>query len=89
MRTKIEGSYIVAFDGNEHRMLQDGVLVYEDDKIIHVGKSFKGEVDKTIDAKGKLVCPGFINIHALTNICITHFNIDGSGRRRRGGRSKE
>ena len=79
MRTMIKGSHIVAFDGNEHRMLQDGVLVYEDDKIIHVGKSFKGKVDQTIDAKGKLVCPGFINIHALTSICITHFRVDGSG----------
>jgi cytosine/adenosine deaminase-related metal-dependent hydrolase len=88
MRTMIKGSYIVAFDGNEHRMLQNGVLVYEDDKIIHVGKSFKGKIDKTIDAKGKLVCPGFINIHALTSICITHFRTDYI-MGRRGGHSKE
>ncbi|UCD44966.1 MAG: ethylammeline chlorohydrolase, partial [Candidatus Bathyarchaeota archaeon] len=73
MITEIDGSYIVVFDGEEHRLLRDGVVVYEDDRLIHVGKSYGGRVDRRIDARGKLVCPGFINIHAVTSICITHF----------------
>jgi 5-methylthioadenosine/S-adenosylhomocysteine deaminase len=79
MKTMIEGSFVVGFDGVEHRLIRDGVVVYEDDTVIHVGKSYDSGVDETIDAKGKLVCPGFINIHALTSICITHFRIDGVG----------
>jgi cytosine/adenosine deaminase-related metal-dependent hydrolase len=79
MITEIDGSYIVAYDGEEHRLLRDGVVVYEDDRLIHVGKAYGGSVDRRIDAKGKLVCPGFINIHAITSICITHFRIDGVG----------
>jgi cytosine/adenosine deaminase-related metal-dependent hydrolase len=79
MITEIDGSYIVVFDGEEHRLLRDGVVVYEDDRLIHVGKSYGGRVDRRIDARGKLVCPGFINIHAVTSICITHFRIDGVG----------
>ena len=79
MKTKIQGGYIVAFDGKGHRIIRDSVVVYEDDKVIHVAKSYGGEVDQTIDAKGKLVCPGFINIHAVASICITHLRLDGFG----------
>ena len=77
MKILINGGYIVAYNGNEHCLLQEGVVVFEDDRIIHVGKSFKGVVDRTIDAKGKLICPGFVNIHALASICITHLRLDG------------
>jgi cytosine/adenosine deaminase-related metal-dependent hydrolase len=79
MRTKIKGSYVVGFDGTRHRIIRDGVVVYEDDTIIHVGRSFKGSVDETVEAPGRLVCPGFVNIHALTSLCITHFRADGVG----------
>ena len=63
MRTLIKGGYVVAYDGKGHRLITDGVVVYEDDKILYVGKSYDDRVDKTIDASGRLVSPGFINIH--------------------------
>lgn len=77
MKILINGGYLVAFNGKEHCLIQDGVVVLEDDRIIHVGKSYKGAVDRTIDAKGKLISPGFVNIHALASICITHLRLDG------------
>jgi 5-methylthioadenosine/S-adenosylhomocysteine deaminase len=64
MRTRIEASYVIAWDGESHRILRDGVVVYEGNTIVHVGKSYSGQADKTIDAKGKMVIPGFINLHA-------------------------
>ena len=63
-KTKIKASYIIAFDGNKHRYLRDGELVYEGQNIVYVGKSYEGEVAKTIDAKGKIISPGFISTHA-------------------------
>ena len=66
MWTKIKASYVVGFDGAGHRMIRDGVVVYEDDRVLYVGKSFKEPVDETIEACGRLVCSGFVNIHALT-----------------------
>lgn len=78
MRTLIQGGYIVAFDGNGHRIVRGGVVVFEGSEIIHVGRSYEGEVDQTIDAKGKLTSPGFINIHALASTSITHLRLDGS-----------
>jgi cytosine/adenosine deaminase-related metal-dependent hydrolase len=58
-------------------LIRNGVVVYENDRIIHVGKSYNEPVDNTIIAKGSLVSPGFVNIHALTSLCITHFRVDG------------
>ncbi|MBM3303310.1 MAG: hypothetical protein FJY85_25610, partial [Deltaproteobacteria bacterium] len=70
MKTMIQGGYIVGFDGKGHWIIPDGVVVFADDRIIQVGKSYDGQVDQTIDAKGKLVGPGFINIHAWAIIDV-------------------
>ena len=77
-RTLIKGSWVVGYDGQEHRLIDDGVVVYEDDLVIHVGKSYDGKADEVIEAKGRLVIPGLINIHAVSNIDIVHFTIDGA-----------
>lgn len=63
-RTKIINGIIVAFDGQEHCLLQDGVLVFAGDTIIHVGKSYEGAYEHVIDAQGKLVIPGQISTHS-------------------------
>ena len=64
MKTRINASYVIAFDGKSHRILRDGVVVYEGNTIIHVGNSFSGRVDKEMNAHGKMLIPGFVNLHA-------------------------
>ena len=63
-RTLIRASHIIAYQNGGHRHLRDGVVVYENDSIIHVGHDFDGPVDQVIEAKNKVVTPGFINTHA-------------------------
>jgi 5-methylthioadenosine/S-adenosylhomocysteine deaminase len=63
-RTAIEGGLLVAFDGTEHRLLREGVLVYEGDRIVYVGPTYAGPRARTVDARGKLVIPGQISGHA-------------------------
>jgi cytosine/adenosine deaminase-related metal-dependent hydrolase len=63
-KVQIKASYIIAFNGINHVILRDGVVVTEGNEIIHVGKSYNGNVDETIDAQGKLVIPGFIDVHS-------------------------
>jgi 5-methylthioadenosine/S-adenosylhomocysteine deaminase len=63
MRTLIQGGWVVGFDGRGHELIRDGVVVYEDDRVVHVGHRFDGQADRTIDARGKLVSPGFVNCH--------------------------
>ena len=79
MRSLIKGSWVLGFDGEEHRLIDDGVVVYEEDHIVHVGKSYSGQVDEVNEMKGRLIIPGLVNIHAVTSICIVHFRIDGVG----------
>ncbi len=39
------------------------------DKIVKIG-TFKGVSNKTIDASGKIICPGFIDIHSHTDLSL-------------------
>jgi len=62
--TRIDASIIIAYDGARHVILRDGVVVYEGNRIAHVGKSYSGQADETLDARGKMVIPGFVDLHA-------------------------
>ena len=55
---------IVAFQDGGHRILRDGCLVVEDDRITHVGSSYAGPVDREVDLPDRIITPGFINTHA-------------------------
>ena len=68
MVTEIKASFIVAHDGKDHKIFQDGVVVYEGEKITHVGKTYQGKVDEFIDARGKLLIPGLISMHTHATI---------------------
>ena len=63
MRTLIQGGWVVGYEGAGHVLIRDGCVVFEGDTVVHVGKAFTGSVDRTIDARGKLVSPGFVNCH--------------------------
>jgi len=51
--------------GQNNRVIHDGAVLIENTKIKQIGNSpdFTGTYDKTIDAKNKVVLPGFINAH--------------------------
>jgi 5-methylthioadenosine/S-adenosylhomocysteine deaminase len=80
MRTKIAATWIVAHAKGRHALLRDGEVVFEGNKILYVGKSFEGQVDKTIDASGKLVAPGFIDTHVHSGHRASHRLITDTGR---------
>lgn len=80
MRTAIKASWIVAHADGRHRLIRDGVVVYEGNRIVHVGKDFDGRIDKTIDAQGKLVAPGFIDTHVHSGHRASHRLITDTGR---------
>jgi len=78
VRTLIQGGWVVGFQNGHHAILRDGVVVLEDEHILHVGPGFEGRVDQTLDARGKLVSPGFVNIHAVANIDIQTLALDSN-----------
>jgi cytosine/adenosine deaminase-related metal-dependent hydrolase len=80
MRTLVRGGWVVGFAEPTHTLVPDGVVVYEDDRIIHVGRGFDGRVDAEIDARGQLVCPGFIDTHVHSGHRASHRLITDTGR---------
>src|SRR5206468_11243964 len=80
MRTLIRGGWMVGFAGGGHTLVPDGVVVYEDDRIVHVGYRFDGRADAEIDARGMLVCPGFIDTHVHSGHRASHRLITDTGR---------
>jgi cytosine/adenosine deaminase-related metal-dependent hydrolase len=73
MRTVIHGGDVVAYHQGGHRLLRGGSLVYEDDRVVFVGRSDPGPADRRLDAAGKLVIPGLVNLHC-------HATTEASGR---------
>lgn len=81
-RRVIKASHIIAYQNGGHRHLRDGVVVWEGNQVVHVGKSFDGEADEVVDASGKIVTPGFINTHAhLTESPIDKSFVEDRGPR--------
>jgi cytosine/adenosine deaminase-related metal-dependent hydrolase len=63
-RLALRAGWVVAFDGRVHRLLRDGVVVVEGDRIVHVGHAFEGTADETVDAPDRILTPGLITTHA-------------------------
>jgi 5-methylthioadenosine/S-adenosylhomocysteine deaminase len=80
VRTAINASWIVAHANGRHSLIRDGVVVYEGNRIVHVGKHFDGRIDSTISAEGKLVAPGFIDTHVHSGHRASHRLITDTGR---------
>ena len=80
MRGLIRGGWVVGFGGRTHTLIRDGVVVWEDGRIVHVGPRFDGTADLVIDAPGKLVAPGFIDTHVHSGHRASHRLIADTGR---------
>lgn len=66
MKTLIKNGLIV--DGSRTKPFNGNILI-EDDKISKIG-SFEEAADKIINAKGRAVCPGFIDTHSHSDLQI-------------------
>src|ERR1700749_482998 len=65
-RTHIKSvSWVVAWNAQatRHQYLRDADVVFEEDRIVHVGPNWSGSADRTIDGCGLLVLPGLVNVH--------------------------
>lgn len=76
MATLIDGGTVVAFRENQHVLLEGGQVVFDGNTITFVGHNYPGPVDERIDARGKLVMPGFINHHMAFGIHMQFTRLD-------------
>ncbi|MBL4916968.1 amidohydrolase family protein [Szabonella alba] len=79
-RTALAARWIVAHvpDGAQggHRLLENGEVVIEGDRILYVGPRFSGEVAQRFDLGEVLISPGFIDLDALSDLDTTMLGVD-------------
>jgi cytosine/adenosine deaminase-related metal-dependent hydrolase len=66
-RLAINAGYVVAFDGTGHRLLRDGTVVVDGDRIVSVARRADVPPDaerETVDAPEGVLTPGLISTHA-------------------------
>ncbi len=76
----LKSDLIVALD-REDRILQEGYLVLEDDRILEMGlqKDLEGrrKFDEIVELKNRLVMPGLINAHTHTPMTLFRGHVEG------------
>jgi len=66
-RTAIHAGHVIAFDGRGHRLLRDGTVIVEGDRIVSVGPRQAAPVGtdaEIVDARDLVLTPGLISTHA-------------------------
>jgi 5-methylthioadenosine/S-adenosylhomocysteine deaminase len=66
-RTAIHAGYVIAFDGRGHRLLRDGTVIVDGDRIVSVGPRRAAPADaadETVEAPDSVLTPGLISTHA-------------------------
>jgi cytosine/adenosine deaminase-related metal-dependent hydrolase len=80
-RILIKAGMVVAHQDDRHVLLRNGCVVVENDTIVHVGPTFTGEADETLDCPSHLLTPGLIDTHAhLTSAPLDRSFIEDVGR---------
>ena len=79
VRTAIQGGWVIGWGPSGHQAMEGGVVVIEDDRIAFVGFPDDPDcptADRTLDAKGKIVSPGLVNLHCIANLDLQVLGID-------------
>jgi cytosine/adenosine deaminase-related metal-dependent hydrolase len=63
MKTLVRGGSVIAFQDGHQRLVTPGDVLVDGDRVAYAGPRFEGIADRTIDAAGRLVMPGLLNLH--------------------------
>jgi 5-methylthioadenosine/S-adenosylhomocysteine deaminase len=70
MSIRIDGGTVVGWSGTSHELIPNGSVLIDGDSIKSVGLDNSQPADRVIDASGKLVCPGFVNLHVHSQLNV-------------------
>ena len=76
--------WVVGHEAGRHRLLRDGEIVFERDRIVFVGFDYPGPVARRIDYGHALIGPGFIDLDALSDLDTTILGFDNQPAWRKG-----
>lgn len=77
MKILIKNCNLISVEPKREKIEKNIDILIENDVITKIEQNIKEAVNKTIDATGKIVMPGFINTHAHIPMSIFKENLDG------------
>ncbi len=75
-RWALKARFVIADLPQGRRLIENGEVVIEDDRIIWVGSQFDGELSARYDMGDMLVGPGFVDLDALSDLDTTVLGMD-------------
>jgi cytosine/adenosine deaminase-related metal-dependent hydrolase len=84
MRRRLTADWVVGHEAGSHCLIPNGEVVYEDARIIFVGRDFPGDVDDSRAFGRALIAPGFIDLDALSDLDTTILGFDNQPAWRKG-----
>lgn len=70
MTLRIDGGVVVGWSGHGHEIIPNGSVLIEGNSIKAVGTDKSQAAERVIDAAGKIVCPGFVNLHVHSQLNV-------------------
>ena len=75
-RWALKAHFVIADLPEGRRLIPDGEVVIENDRIVWVGRRFEGELSARYDMGEALIGPGFVDLDALSDLDTTVLGMD-------------
>jgi cytosine/adenosine deaminase-related metal-dependent hydrolase len=70
MKIRIDGGVVVGWSGTSHELIPNGSVLIAGNTIKSVSTDRSEPADKVINAAGKIISPGFVNLHVHSQLNI-------------------
>ena len=70
-RWSLAADWVIVDTAQGRRLVRGGEVVVENDRIVHVGGPFEGDVTARFDMGSALIAPGFVDLDALSDLDTT------------------
>lgn len=70
-RWSLAANWVIVDTAQGRRLVRGGEVVVENDRIVHVGGPFEGDVTARFDMGSALIAPGFVDLDALSDLDTT------------------
>lgn len=70
-RWSLAANWVIVETAQGRRLVRGGEVVVENDRIVHVGGPFEGDVTARFDMGSALIAPGFVDLDALSDLDTT------------------